>query len=162
MNRKAFIWKRNYYSDFSFKTSYISFVKFYQLVELVYISCNKRLFKTSLRITLRFRYLSWIFLSVSQTFHNIQLLSIEFSQVITDGLADLIYTVQQNLKYLYIIMQYSCTYLTTDIINSLTKLLNTSIKLDIYGEELQIPLSFIYNLTRLQIMVLTRMLLMVL
>ena len=101
-----------------------------------------------------------LFYQLSQICHNIQLLSIEFLQV-PDGLADLI-TVQQNLKYLYIIMQYDtyrqfvmCTYLTTDIINSLTKLPNTLIELDIYGEELQIPLSFISTLTRLQIMILS-------
>ena len=94
------------------------------------------------------------FRQLSQTScHNIQLLAIEFVKVISNGLADLI-SVQQNLKHLHII-HYNCEHLTVDIINSLAKLPNTLIKLEIYGEKLYIPLSFISNLTRLQTMILS-------
>src|ERR1051325_3231988 len=68
--------------------------------------------------------------------------------IIKRRIADLI-SVQQNLKYLCII-QYACKYLTTDIINSLAKLPNTLIELNLYGGELYIPFSFIAKLTRLQ------------
>src|SRR5436190_20214775 len=59
-----------------------------------------------------------IFYQLSQVCRNIQSLCINFEEVISNGLADLI-SVQQNLKHL---MVYFCEHLTEDIFASLTNL----------------------------------------
>ena len=93
---------------------------------------------------------SEIFYQLSQICHNIQSLTIEFGNMISNGLTDLI-SVQKNLKYFDIIQHYNCD-ITLGIIPLLaTNLSNTIIKLSIYHRQRQnTSLSFITNFTSLQ------------
>ncbi|RIA84949.1 hypothetical protein C1645_879613 [Glomus cerebriforme] len=93
------------------------------------------------------------FYQLSQICHNIQSLSITFKKVISNGITDLI-SVQQNLKYLYIMQSFECISLK-DIIPTLTNLPNNLIKLDLYGRRHYIPLSFITKFTNLRELVLS-------
>jgi hypothetical protein len=77
------------------------------------------------------------FYQLSQICHNIESLTIELKEVISNGLADLI-SAQKNLKCLYIAQYEDCENFA-DIIPSLTKLSNTLIKF-----------SFIAKFTNLQ------------
>ena len=94
------------------------------------------------------------FYQLSQICHNIQSLSVKFGIVTSDGLADLI-SVQQNLRYLNVVQFCNCEGLTVDIIASLTNLPDTITKLEIYGEDYNMPLSFIAKLSNLQEMTLS-------
>ncbi|RIA87519.1 hypothetical protein C1645_878001 [Glomus cerebriforme] len=91
---------------------------------------------------------------LSQICQNLQLLYVSFKKVISNGLSDLI-SVQNNLKYLYMFQYYDCKELTPDIITSLKKLPNTLTKLNIYGGDHYIPLSFISNFKNLQELILS-------
>ena len=93
------------------------------------------------------------FYHLSQICHNIQSLIIYFEEVTSDGLADLI-SAQQNLKYLNVVHSDLYGNLTADIIISLTNLPDSLIKLQLYGYDHNIPLSFITKLTNLQEMTL--------
>jgi len=73
--------------------------------------------------------------------------------VLSDGLTDLI-SVQKNLKDLSITKCYSCD-VSPSVNPLLTKISNTLIKLELYGDNCSIPLSFIIQLTNLQELVLT-------
>ncbi|RIA90388.1 hypothetical protein C1645_876130 [Glomus cerebriforme] len=83
---------------------------------------------------------------LSQICHNIQTLSLQLCNVISNGLTNLIST-QQNLKHLSFYRFEPYTNLK-DIITSLTNFHNTLIELYIIGR--QIPLSFFVNFTNLQ------------
>lgn len=96
---------------------------------------------------------SEFFYQLSLMCHNIQTLKIRFEEIISDGLMDLI-SVQQNLKYLEIILSYECENLS-NIIPSLTNLPNTLIKLDFSGGNHIIPLSFIAKFKILQELILS-------
>ncbi|GBB94083.1 hypothetical protein RclHR1_02290009 [Rhizophagus clarus] len=96
---------------------------------------------------------SEFFYQLSLICHNIQTLKIRFDNVISKGLMDLI-SVQQNLKYLGIILSYECENLL-DIIPSLKNLPNTLIKLDFSGGNHIISLSFIAKLKNLQKLILS-------
>ena len=92
-----------------------------------------------------------IFYKLSQICHNIESLTIELKEVISNGLADLI-SVQKNLKCLYIAQYEDCENFA-DIIPSLTKLSNTLIKFEfitIANNRTPFPLSFIAKFTNLQ------------
>ena len=85
------------------------------------------------------------FYQLSQICHNIQSLTIEFEESISNGLADLI-SVQKNLKYISIILY---DYLE-NIPSLIKKLPNTLTKLNLYGYCQFISLSFITKFTNLQ------------
>jgi hypothetical protein len=91
------------------------------------------------------------FYQLSLICHNIQTLKIRFEDIISNGLKDLI-SVQQNLKYLEIILSYECE---SNIIPSLTNLPNTLIKLDFSGGNHIIPLSFIKKFKNLRELILS-------
>ena len=92
---------------------------------------------------------SEFFYQLSQICHNLQSLNIMFYKVISNGLSDLI-SAQQNLKYLKIARYWENEVLTANIITSLSNLPNTLIKLDLYGNKRDIPLSFITKFINLQ------------
>ncbi|RIA80896.1 hypothetical protein C1645_837877 [Glomus cerebriforme] len=107
------------------------------LKDLLELHCNSNIY-------------SEILYQLSQICNNIQSIIIEFEEIISNGLKELI-SVQQNLKYLSISQSYDCEGMK-DIIPSLNKLSNTLIKLNLYGGYgiHYIPLSFIANFTNLQ------------
>ncbi|GBB95869.1 hypothetical protein RclHR1_02630014 [Rhizophagus clarus] len=88
---------------------------------------------------------------LSQICYNIQSLIIEFKRIISHRLADLI-SVQKNLKSIGIVLHYYLTiYDLTNIIPPLmSKLPDSLIKLDIYGGDRCISLSFMTNFINLQ------------
>ena len=89
------------------------------------------------------------FYKLSQICHNIQILSIGFQFVISNGLADLI-AVQRNLKHLDLKDQYSCENFT-DIIPLLMKIPNSLTTFYLKShDKCYIPLSFITKFTNLQ------------
>ncbi|RIA85805.1 hypothetical protein C1645_879076 [Glomus cerebriforme] len=87
---------------------------------------------------------------LSQICHNIQILYISFKKAISNGLMDLI-SAQQNLKCL--IMEQFFEYINLG--GLITKIPNTLTKLDIFGGDHYIPLSFISKLSNLQELVLS-------
>ncbi|RIA83604.1 hypothetical protein C1645_833540 [Glomus cerebriforme] len=93
------------------------------------------------------------FYQLSQICHHIQSLDILFKRIITNGLTNLI-SVQKNLKNLHIFQSYDCEDIR-DIITSLTKIPNTLIKLNLFGGQHYIPLSFISKFTNLQEIILS-------
>ncbi|RIA89252.1 hypothetical protein C1645_825142 [Glomus cerebriforme] len=90
---------------------------------------------------------SEFFYQLSQICHNLQSLTIEFRDSISNGLADFI-SVQNNLKILNLLSFGSKDW--TDIISVLTKLSNTLIKLSVHGGENDVPMSFITSYLNLQ------------
>jgi hypothetical protein len=92
-----------------------------------------------------------LFYQLSQICYNIQSFTIYFKETISNGLADLIST-QKNLKFFGLILSYCLT--DNDVTNIIplliTKLPNTLVKLDLYGGDHCIPLSFITNFSNLQ------------
>ncbi|RIA83215.1 hypothetical protein C1645_880630 [Glomus cerebriforme] len=83
---------------------------------------------------------------LSQICHNIQTLSLQLCNVISNGLTNLI-SAQQNLKHLSF-YRFGSSINLKDIITSLINFHNTLIELYIVGS--QIPLSFFVNFTNLQ------------
>jgi hypothetical protein len=90
---------------------------------------------------------SEFFYQLSQICHNIQSLTIEFGDIISNGLTDLI-SLQNNLKNVTLIYYSYEGENGTDIITSLTKFSLSLIKLKI--KESYIPLSFISTFINLQ------------
>jgi hypothetical protein len=72
------------------------------------------------------------FYQLSQICHNIQILWIEFRDVISNGLADLI-SVQRNLRCLNLELNGASCNNFTDIIPSLMKISNSLTKLYLYS-----------------------------
>ena len=91
---------------------------------------------------------SELFYQLSQICHHIQSLEINVQRVISGRLKDLI-SVQQKLKHLSLNMYFYSEDLK-DIISSITKLSNNLIKLNLFGDEFTMPLSFIAKFTNLQ------------
>ncbi|RIA99334.1 hypothetical protein C1645_870050 [Glomus cerebriforme] len=90
---------------------------------------------------------SEFFYQLSQICHNIQTLTIEFGDIISNGLTDLI-SLQNNLKSVTLIYYSYEGENGAEIITSLTKFSSSLIKLKI--KESYIPLSFISMFTNLQ------------
>src|SRR6266542_2382220 len=92
------------------------------------------------------------FYHLSQICHNIQSLDIMIEGFVPNGLSDLI-SVQQSLKFFSIFL-FHCENLT-ETIPILTNLPSTIIKLDLYGGQYCIPLSFITKFTSLRELILS-------
>src|SRR6266496_542406 len=101
------------------------------------------MFKKSLKIKLYFKY--EIFYQLSQICHNIQSRFIIVKEIISNRLTDLI-SIQKNLKDFSMLQDYNQICILPSLI---TKLLNTLIKLSLYGFKC-ILLSFIAKFTSLQ------------
>ncbi|GBB86750.1 hypothetical protein RclHR1_13150006 [Rhizophagus clarus] len=92
-----------------------------------------------------------LFYQLSQICYNIQSLTLEFEEVISNGIADLI-SVQRNLKYFDMtLMDYlSVNNLEILIPSLISKIPNTLIKLNLDGGNNYFSLSFITNFSDLQ------------
>src|SRR5581483_6897707 len=92
---------------------------------------------------------SEFFYQLSQICHNIQILYIQFEQVISKGLTDLI-SAQKSLKRLELDILYTNNNFI-DIVPSLTKISSSVNKFNLgHFQRQYIPLSFIANFTNLQ------------
>jgi hypothetical protein len=96
---------------------------------------------------------SEFFCQLSQISNNISLLDITFQHYISNGLADLISS-QKNLKYFSMTIYYALKD-NNQILSLMTKLPNTLIKLNLFGRDNDISLSFINNFADLQELQLT-------
>ncbi|RIA99341.1 hypothetical protein C1645_811580 [Glomus cerebriforme] len=93
------------------------------------------------------------FYQLSQICHNIQSLTIEFGETISNGITDLI-SLQKNLKHVTLIY-YSYKEYGTEITTSLTKFSSSLTKLIIKEKGSYTPLSFISTFTNLQELILS-------
>ncbi|GBB86995.1 hypothetical protein RclHR1_13450001 [Rhizophagus clarus] len=92
-----------------------------------------------------------LFYQLSQICYNIQSFTLEAEGIVSNGLADLI-SVQRNLKCFNMILCYDLdnNSLTNIIPSILLKLPNTLAKLELFGADYYIPLSFIADFSNLQ------------
>src|SRR6266542_4577068 len=130
-----------------------------QYITFTYHSEIKDCLKNLSKLHCNSRISSEFFYHLSQICHNIQSLTIEFEEIISNGLTDLI-SAQKNLKCFSIILRGNLTYgdLKKIIHSLMTKLPNTLIKFDMYGECFYFSLfslSFITNFKSLQELELT-------
>ncbi|GBB86747.1 hypothetical protein RclHR1_13150003 [Rhizophagus clarus] len=92
-----------------------------------------------------------LFYQLSQIYYSIQSFTLEAKRIVSNGLVDLI-SVQRNLKYFEMILCYDLedNVLANIIPSLMLKLPNTLVKLELFGEDYCIPLSFIANFSNLQ------------
>jgi len=113
------------------------------------------LLKKSIRIKVKFKNFISNFYNLSQICHNIQSITIEFNNIISDGIKNLI-SVQKNLKFFGMILDHDLTdnnnksNLKIIIPSLIKKLPNTLIKLNPDVESHNFLLSFIINFKFLQ------------
>ena len=111
--------------------------------------------KKSIRIKVKFKNFISNFYNLSQICHNIQSITIEFNNIISDGIKNLI-SVQKNLKFFGMILDHDLTdnnnksNLKIIIPSLIKKLPNTLIKLNLDVGSHNFPLSFIINFKFLQ------------
>jgi hypothetical protein len=137
--------KLNYYLNSNEINNEILFTKFPGarncLMNLSELNCNSNI-------------QSEFFYQMSKICHNIQSLTIEFGEKVSNGLNDLIIT-QKNLKSISLIQCRHNLKDWTDIIPSLIKHSNTVTKLLLKGENDHRPLTFIKNFINLKDLTIT-------